>query len=144
MTEITKAPFVKEPIILKRDNDVEKYKMKFEEVLDPYPDRWKLNFFEKMSVWIEQGAKYSKVILIIINLIIKIGGKMSEKTPLTNDQKTTRTGIVKLILSALAGIVTIFFGTEISPEAQNVILGAILGVWGVVELIQGYFTNKKD
>ena len=68
MIEITKAPMVKEPIVLTRDKDIEKYKQDLGEFIDPYPDMFKLNFFEKMSVWINQGAKYSKVVFIVINL----------------------------------------------------------------------------
>ena len=72
MIEITKAEIVKENIELKRDLDIDKYKQKLIEVTDPYPDRWKLKFFEKISLWVSKGAKYSKVIFIIIDLIIMV------------------------------------------------------------------------
>lgn len=140
MVGITKAPMVKEPIVLTRDNDVEKYKIKLEEAIEPHPDLFKLNFFDKMSVWINQGAKYSKAIFIIINLIINIGGKM----PTSNDKKTTRTGIVKGIIGAVISIVALFFTIDITPELQQTIIGVIVGIWSIVEFVQGYFTNKPD
>lgn len=144
MVEITKAPIVKEPIILKRDNDIEKYKFQFEEVIDRHPDMFKLNFFEKMSVWISDGAKYSKVVFIIINLIIKIGGVMSDKKVTTNDQKTTRTGIIQGIIGAVISILALFFTIDISAEMQQTIVGVVAGIWSIVVFVQGYFTNKPD
>lgn len=140
MIKITKAPMVKEPIVLTRDKDIEKYKQDLGEFIDPYPDMFKLNFFEKMSVWINQGAKYSKVVFIIVNLIIKIGGTMAT----TNDKKTTRAGMVKGIIGAVISIATLFFTIDIPAEIQTQIVGAIIGVWGIVDWIQGYFTNKPD
>ena len=138
MIEITKAPIVKEPITLQRE-EVEKYKVKLLEYADPYPDQWQLNFFEKMSVWVYQGAKYSKAILIIIKLIIKVNSMAT-----SNDKKTTRTGIVKGIIGAVISIATLFFTIDISPELQQTLIGVIVGIWSIVEFVQGYFTNKPD
>jgi len=107
---------------------------------DPYPDQWKLNFFDKISYWLHNGAKYSKLVLTLIKIITKIGIAMST----TNDKKTTRTGIVKGIIAAIISIVTLFFSADIDPEIQNTIVGVVVGVWGLIEWVQGYFTNKPD
>lgn len=140
MINITKAEIVKEPIVLTREKDIEKYKLKFEEVLDPYPDRWKLNFFDKMSVWIGKGAKYAELIFIIITFITKIGGTMAT----TNDQKTTRVGIIRGIIAAIVSIVTLFFAVDIPAELQTTLVGVIAGIWSIFEIVQGFFTNKPD
>lgn len=138
--EITKANIAHEPIILTRENDVEKFKMKFEEVLDPYPDRWKLNYFETMSVWISKGAKYANLIFIVITFITKIGGTMAT----TNDQKATRVGIIRGIIAAIVSIVTLFFAVDIPPELQTTLVGVIAGLWSIFEIVQGFFINKPD
>lgn len=140
LKQITFAPIAKEPIILPREDDVEKYKMKFEEVLDPYPDRWKLNFFDKMSVWIGKGAKYAELIFIVITFITKIGGTMAT----TNDQKTTRVGIIRGIIAAIVSIVTLFFAVDIPAELQTTLVGVVAGLWSIFEIVQGFFTNKPD
>lgn len=138
MVEITKAPMVKEPLELKRQ-----VKLQYRELVtltDPYPDQWKLNFFDKINYWLHNGAKYSKVVFTIINLITKIGITMST----SNDKKTTRAGIVKAIIAALMIVVNIFFSVDLPEGAQDVLITAVLAVWGAIELFQGFFTNKPD
>lgn len=141
--EITKAEIVKEPIILERSLDVERYKMKFDEVLDPYPDRWKLNFFEKMSVWINNGAKYSKIIFLIIDLIIKLGVKM-EKKKTTNDQKTTNAGIIQVIVAAIAGLIALVWGKDIPTDIQAILVSVGVGIYTLAGFFVGLFSNKPD
>lgn len=142
--EITKAEIVKEPIVLERSVDVERYKMKFEEVLDPYPDRWQLNFFEKMSVWINNGAKYSKIIFLIIDLIIKLGVKMEEKKVTTNDQKTTNSGIIQVIVAAVSGLVALVWGKDIPADIQVILVTVAGGIYALAGFFGSWFTNKPD
>ena len=138
MVDITKAPLAKEEIKLKRDIELKYWELAIE--ADPYPDQWKLNFYEKLTYWLHNGAKYSKLVFTIINLITKIGITMST----SNDKKTTRTSIVKGIITAIVSIVTIFFSADIDPEMQATLIGVIVGIWGIFDWIQGYFTNKPD
>lgn len=140
MVKITKAPMAKEPIDLTRNLNVEDFKVEFDELIDPYPDMWKIDFFDRVGMWIQNGAKYSKLIFIIISLITKIGGTMAT----TNDKKTTRTGIVKGVISAIVSIVMLFFTVDIPAELQTTLVGVVVGVWGLVEIVQGFFTNKPD
>lgn len=140
MVKITKAPIVKEPIDLTRNLKVEDFKVEFDELIDPYPDMWKIDFFDRVGMWIQNGARYSKLIFIIISLITKIGGTMAT----TNDKKTTRTGIVKGVISAIVSIVMLFFTVDIPAELQTTLVGVVVGVWGLVEIVQGFFTNKPD
>jgi ribosomal protein S16 len=138
MVEITKAPLAKEPLELKRQ-----IKLQYRELVtltDPYPDQWKLNFFEKINYWLNNGAKYSKLIFTIINLITKIGITMSTN----NDKKTTRAGTVKLIITAIVNIIAIFFATEIDAGVQEAIALFIINAWAIVDWIQSFFTNKPD
>lgn len=138
MVEITKAPLAKEEIKLKREVELKYWELGIE--ADPYPDQWKLNFFDKINYWLHNGAKYSKVVFTIINLITKIGITMST----SNDKKTTRAGIVKAIIAALMIVVNIFFSVDLPEGAQDVLITAVLAVWGAIELFQGFFTNKPD
>lgn len=144
MIEITKAEIVHEPIILKRENDVEKYKQKLIEVADPYPEMFKMDFFDKMGLWLQNGAKYSKVVFIIITLITKIGGKMNEKQVTTNDKKTTNAGIVQLVVGALSGAIALIWGKEIPSEMQILLVSVAVGIYSLAGFFVGLFSNKQD
>jgi hypothetical protein len=140
LKQITRAQIAQEPFVLKRDKDVEKYKQKLIEAIDPYPEMWKLNFYDKLSMWISKGARYSKLIIIIINLITKIGGTMAT----SNDKKTTRTGLVKGIIAAIVSVIMLFFSVDIPTELQSNLAALVVLAWGIIESVQGYFTNKSD
>jgi hypothetical protein len=57
---------------------------------------------------------------------------------MNTDLKTTILGIIKGIF-----IVVAIFGINISPENQTVILTTAGSLLAIIEIIQGWFTNKK-
>jgi len=86
--------------------------------------------------------KIIKLYFIIENTLNKIKGELK----MNPDKVTTITGIIKGVLYVAGAVVVMFFGV---PQDQvdtvsNDIMGIILGIIGVVNVIQGWFTNKKQ
>ena len=56
---------------------------------------------------------------------------------MNNDQKTTVTGIIKMLAIMLSLI-----GINVAPESQILIMEAGGVVYGIATAVQAYFTNK--
>lgn len=140
MIQIEKAHIVTEPIELQREQDVEKYQLHFEKQVDVMADEWKLSFFDKIGLWIENGAKYTKLVFLIIKIFTKIGLVMAT----SNDKKTTHAGIIKVIITSIVAVISIFFSVDIPQDIQATLIGVVVGIWGLIEFFQSFFTNKED
>jgi len=84
-------------------------------------------------VWkiLKSPIKTIKAIYYFVTIIKDI--KMSK------DLKTTITAIIKAVLIVLG-----IFGINVSPESSQVIMTAILSIYALIEIIQGWFTKDKE
>ena len=98
-----------------------------------------LGFWEKAWFVIKKLPKIISLIYRILQLIERFK-QMAEKK---KDMKTTITGVIKSVLLVLAMVFTLF-GIDISPEIQSTILALGLGIYAVIEWIQGLFTKDRD
>lgn len=84
--------------------------------------------------WFSDKWKQLNIYYIFVKLMIEI--KMN------NDTKQTVIGIIKALIK-VAGI----FAIDIPDATSQIIITAILAIWAVVDVIQGYFAkgveNKK-
>lgn len=80
---------------------------------------------------------------VVIWQTIKTFIRIKELNMSESTSKTTYSGIVKAIIAGLTAIL-LFFGIDLPADSANIIGGAILSIWALVELIQGYFSKDKE
>lgn len=98
----------------------------------------KVSVFYIIKFLITQSPKLIRLIYLVVKLLNKLKG-----TNMKKDKKTTVSGIVKAVLAVLA-IILNFTGIELPEGTSEILTGAIISVWALVDLVQSIFTKDKD
>lgn len=138
------SPEAKQAMIDKQRAIVEEYLSREEERIAPLKEQYVENLkrltavepalLEQMWFLITKAPKLIGALYKLINIITEF--KMN------SDKKTTLTGTITAVIGIIVAIVNIF-GIQIPQEMVDTLIGVAVGIVGIVQFIQGYFTNKK-
>ena len=138
------SPEAKQAIIEKQRAMVEEYLAQEEKRIEPLKEQYNENLKRFTAVdpslldqvWflITKAPKLIGALYKLINIITEF--KMNP------DKKTTLTGTITAVIGIIVAIVNIF-GIQIPQEMVDTLIGVAVGIVGIVQFIQGYFTNKK-
>lgn len=138
------SPEAKQAMIDKQRAIVEEYLSREEERIAPLKEQYVENLkrltavepalLEQMWFLITKAPKLIGALYKLINIITEF--KMNP------DKKTTLTGTITAVIGIIVAIVNIF-GIQIPQEMVDTLIGVAVGIVGIVQFIQGYFTNKK-
>lgn len=138
------SPEAKQAMIEKQRAMVEEYLAQEEKRIEPLKEQYNENLKRFTAVdpslldqvWflITKAPKLIGALYKLINIITEF--KMNP------DKKTTLTGTITAVIGIIVAIVNIF-GIQIPQEMVDTLIGVAVGIVGIVQFIQGYFTNKK-
>jgi hypothetical protein len=141
---ITPAPY--KPLDYHRDSQPQSIPDRHRPMVLPEPEL-RLSFWERFTLGIndivEKTVYYWKVAKFgayALSSLIKLKWELAA---MNNDKKTTILGWAKGILVT---VISIFLADKIQDPSgfSNLVVGAAGSIWGIVEVIQGIFTNKAD
>ena len=137
MKKITKSPYVKQDYIIKlkkADIPAQIPEYKFKKYWGMINEVEETGTFDQIWFIIKNMPKILKLVYWVVK--IKKGIKsMADK----KDFKTTITGIIKAVTLVLG-----LLGVSLSPENQEIIITAAVSIYGLIEVIQGWFMKDKD